>query len=240
MIPIYIDDKEYLIYPKTDYLDAGASGSCYKVYTDDQILTVKLYLSESPLSGEEIFFPDEEILKKFIKLSPYTSPILLSQYLVRDSNGNYIGCARDYIEASSPNTIEALFRLPKKESLSHFQQIEEKLSIFDENGILVDDWNSYNVMLGRIENGDEKLYIFDDSSYMLSSHYRYSNHREFTHLVEDMIEEYLLSYNLDYARPYIIDKLRLSYTPMHFLENLSESSDTLGNGVLQYVKKNRQ
>ena len=103
MVPIYINDREYFIYPKTDFLDAGASGKCYKVWDDDRILTVKLYLNESGLSGEEIFFPDEKMLEKFIQLSPYTSPILLSNYLVRDENGNYIGCARDYIEASSSN-----------------------------------------------------------------------------------------------------------------------------------------
>ena len=237
MVPIYINDKEYFIYPKTDYLDAGASGKCYKVCDDDRILTVKLYLSESGLSGEEVFFPDEETLEKLIQLSPYASPILLSQYLVRDGKGNYIGCARDYIKASSPNTTEAVFQLPKEKALEHFQKIEEKIPIFNENGILLDDWNSYNVMFGRVANGDEKLYVFDDSSYTLSSYHRQSNHHEFTHLIEDMIEEYLLAYNLELVRPYVIDKLRASYTPIHFFENISNHSNTLGEGVLQYAKK---
>ena len=236
MVPIYINDREYFIYPKTDFLDAGASGNCYKVWDDDRILTVKLYLNESGLSGEEIFFPDEKMLEKFIQLSPYTSPILLSNYLVRDENGNYIGCARDYIEASSSNATEAVFQLPKEEALEHFQRIEKKIPIFNENGILLDDWNSYNIMLGRIAGGDEKLYIFDDSSYSLSSYCRPSNRREFTHLMEDMIEEYLLTYGLDRVRPYVVDTLR-AYAPIHFFESVSEHSNTLGEGVLQYAKK---
>lgn len=237
MTPIYINNEEFLINLKTDYLDEGASGKCYKVCDNGRILTVKLYLSESGLNGEEVFFPDEETLEKLIQLSPYTSPILLSHYLVRDKNGNYIGCARDYIEASSLDATDAVFQLPKEEALEHFQRIEDKIPIFDENGILLDDWNSYNIMLGRVANGAETLYVFDDSSYSLSSYYKQSNHREFTHLIEDMIEEYLITYGLERVRPYVIDKLQSSYTPIHFFEDVSERSNTLGEGVLQYAKK---
>lgn len=237
MTPIYINNEEFLINLRTDYLDEGASGKCYKIYTDDKILTVKLYLKEPTLLDDEIFFPNQETLEKFIKLSGYTDPILLSQYLVRDSDGNYIGCAREYIEPSAPNTTEAVFHLPKEKALEQFQKIEEKIPIFDDNDILLDDWNSYNIMLGRIENGEEKLYIFDDSSYIFSSYCKQSNHHEFTHLVEDMIDEYLFAHSLDKVRSSVLDELKASYNPIHFFENISNNSDTLGNGILQYAKK---
>ena len=54
--------------------------------------------------------------------------------------------------------------------------------------------------------------------------------------MEDMIEEYLLTYGLDCVRPYVVDTLR-AYAPIHFFESVSEHSNTLGEGVLQYAKK---
>lgn len=56
MTPIYINNEEFLINLRIDYLDEGASGKCYKIYTDDKILTVKLYLKEPTLLDDEIFF----------------------------------------------------------------------------------------------------------------------------------------------------------------------------------------
>ena len=52
-----------------------------------------------------------------------------------------------------------------------------------------------------------------------------------------MIEEYLIIYGLERVRPYVVDKLRASYTPVHFFEDISNHSNTLGEGVLQYAKK---
>lgn len=235
MIPIYINDEKYVINPSTDYLNEGASGTCYKVRKNDKLLTVKLYRSQPIQNDDEVIFPDENTLEILTQLSTLVDPILLSRFITRDEDGNYTGCARYYIEPTTTDTTKAIFQLPKDVALTHFKKIEEKIPIFDRAGIVVDDWNSYNLMLGKIANGDESLFLFDDSNYFQSSYA--NNYGEFMHLMEDLVEEYLQSLSMNYKQSSIIKELRNSGSPISFFDNISKDCDTLGESVLAYVKK---
>lgn len=235
---IYIDGNEFLIDSK-NYLNEGISGKCYHVSDNDREVVVKLYHPATIFDNDDSYFPSEDLLQKFIQLSPCTRPILLSQFIVRDCNGNYIGCARDYIQPSCDDSVEGIFSLPKEASLQFLQNIQSKIPIFNQHDILLDDWNFYNIMLGKIHEGGEGLYIFDDSNYSFSTNPERINSLEFLHLTENLIELYLLKHQLSNIRPFVIDHLRSSYTPIYFFEEISHSYPTLGEGILQYAKKKK-
>ena len=237
LIPIYINGQEYLLHPTKDFLQSGASGKCYRLKTNSVDLTVKLYHQSSCMFEGLPWVPDENTLNQFINLSSLTSPILLSQYLVRDSDNQYIRCARDYIEKVYDDTVGAIFNLPKDEVFTYFKSIEDKIPFFDEHGVILDDWNTDNVMFGRIHNGPISLFLFDDTNYTTSDHFPCYNFPEFNLLIEDAIEEYLINIKCEEILPYIINDLRNNDNHLYFLKSASYNSDTIGEGILKYSKK---
>ena len=235
---VYIDGEKIAIDTNRDSLGWGINGDSYCVQMGDRLLSVKIYHSEEEPLENLYYYPDEKTLSKFIELAPFVRPILLSQFLVTDEEGHYIGCARDYIEPSYPNTTEALFAIPKEKALQYFYSIEEKIPVFDKNGILLFDWHNGNAMLGTIQQGPEQLYVFDDTCYSMYASRQKNNYIELRRLVESFVDDFLLQNNSDgYIHDIIMQKIYAQYRPLSFLENVSKQQDTLGDGILQYVKK---
>lgn len=234
---VYINGDEFLL-EKKDKLDKNTttSGTCYHLQDGDLDLAVKIYHQEDPMDGEYPWFPEEETLQKFIQLAPYTFPVLLSQYFVRDIQGDYIGCARECIYPSYKNTVNAIFRLPKEQIFPYFQSIQNTIPCFDQASIVLDDWNSYNVMLGKTKTQPTALFVFDDSSYIVSDNDKVNNQFEFDHLIEDLTENYLENISLSNATHYIVEDMRRSRTHLQFLQDITGNHESIGDGVFQYAK----
>ena len=65
-----------------------------------------------------------------------------------------------------------------------------------------------------------------------------NNYIELRRLVESFVDDFLLQNNSDgYIHDIIMQKIYAQYRPLSFLENVSKQQDTLGDGILQYVKK---
>lgn len=234
---VYINGDEFLL-EKKDKLNKNTttSGTCYHLRDGDLDLAVKIYHKEDPMDGEYPWFPEEDMLQKFIQLAPYTFPVLLSQYFVRDIQGDYIGCARECIYPSYKNTVDAIFKLPKEQVFPYFQSIQDTIYLFDQASIVLDDWNSYNVMLGKTMTLPTSLFVFDDSSYSVSDNDKVNNQFEFDHLIEDLTENYLENISLSNATHYIVEDMRRSRTHLQFLQDITDKRDSIGEGVSQYAK----
>ena len=235
---IYINEKQFVLEEK-DKLnkDTTSSGICYHLQDGDLDLAVKIYHKNTILCGQNYpQFPKEDLLQKLIQLAPYTSPVLLSQYFVRDVHGIYIGCAREYIYPAYKNTIDAIFALPKDQIFSYFQSIQDTIPLFNRAGIILDDWNSYNVMLGNTKTLSTSLFVFDDSNYSLSSTAKVNNQFEFDHLIEDLTEEYLETIFLEKTTHYFLDDMKNSRGHLQFLRDITNHHNSIGDGISQYAK----
>lgn len=238
MIYVYIDGEEVAIDTNRDSLGWGVNGDVYRALVGDRLLSVKLYHSHEDFLEGYRYYPDEQTLSKFIELAPSVNPVLLSQFFVTDEEGNYIGCARDYIEPTRSNTTEALFSMPKEQALQYFYAIKEKIPIFTENDVFLFDWHKGNAMLGSVQQGPEQLYVFDDSGYELHSSRKKNNFIELRRLIESFVDDFLLQHQIDgYIRDIIQQDLYAHYHPISFLEDISGQEDSLENGIMQYTKK---
>lgn len=237
---VYIDEKEFVLEEKSRWnkkKNDSTSGVCYHLQEGDFDLSVKIYHKEDPLGEEYPWYPDELSLQKFIQLSPNTYPVLLSQYMVRDFHGEYIGCARECIYPAYENTVDAIFDLPKEHIFPYFQAIQDTIPSFDQAGIVLGDWNSYNVMLGKTRTLPTSLFVFDDSDYTFSNTGFSSNQSEFEHLLEDLVEAYLGHYHLGKKIHSVLDGFNHSKSHMQFLHDISKDTETIGDGVFQYIRK---
>lgn len=235
---VYINEKEFILEEnKKLNKDDTTSGTCYHLQDKELDLSVKIYHKEDSMDGEYPWFPDELALQKFIQLAPNTYPVLLSQYLVRDFHGDYIGCARDCIYPDYENTVDAIFGLSKEQIFPYFQAIQNTIPSFDQAGIALDDWNSYNVMLGKTKSLPTSLFVFDDSNYTVSDTGFSSNQSEFEHLLEDLVEAYLCQYYLGKKIYSVLDGFRHADSHMQFLQDISKNTETIGEGVFQYIRK---
>lgn len=237
---VYINEKEFVLEEKmrlNKKKNDSTSGVCYHLQDEDFDLSVKIYYKKDPLGGDYPWFPDEQVLQKFIQISPNTYPVLLSQYFVRDFHGDYIGCARECIYPSYENTVDAIFDLPKEYIFPYFQAIQDIIPTFDQAGIVLDDWNYYNVMLGKTKTLPVSLFVFDDSNYTISDADFSSNQSEFEHLLEDLVEEYLGHYHLGKKIYSVLDGFRYAKNHIQFLHDISKDTETIGDGVFQYIRK---
>lgn len=238
MIYVYIDGEEIAIDTRRDSLGWGVNGDSYRGLLRDRLLSVKLYHSDEEYMKNYRYYPEEETLSKFIELAPSVKPILLSQFLVTDEDGNYIGCARDYIEPTQSNTTEALFSMPKEQALQYFYAIEEKIPIFAQNDISLFDWHKDNAMLGSVQQGTEQLYVFDDTGYEWHATKKKNNFIELRRLIESFVDDFLLQHHIDgYIRDIIQQDIYAHHHPISFLEDISGQEDSLENGIIQYTKK---
>lgn len=231
---IFINNQKYSI-DKKDFLNDGSSGNCYRLKRGNIDLSVKIYHEEDSWGFGEPWFPDEDTLKKLIKLSPETNPILLSQFLVRDKEGKYIGCAKDYVDDLGLDTLTEVFSQPKDIVVGYLREIQAKVPLFNKAGIILDDWNTDNILFGT-HLGKEGIYVFDDGNYYFSDDTS-SNNLEFDHLIEDLVDNFIPEKNFGKVKPYIFDELHNSSDYLEHLIKLSNNSDTLGEGLLNHAQK---
>lgn len=231
---IFINNQRYSI-DKKNFLNDGASGNCYRLKKENLDLSVKIYHEKDPMGFGEPWFPDEDTLKKLIELSPQTNPILLSQFIVRDENGKYIGCAKDYVDDLGLDTLTEIFSQPKGIIIDYLQEIQEKIPLFHEAGIILDDWNTDNILFGS-HLGKEGIYVFDDGNYYFSDDTS-SNHLEFNHLIEDLVDNFVPEHKFGKAKSYILNEMYNSSDYLEYLIRLSNNSNTLGEGLSNHVQK---
>lgn len=240
MFPIYINNEEYIITDK-HLIDSGSSGTCYHLENQNLNLAVKIYhTSDSRVAKMfgKIVFPDEKVLNKLIDVSAISSPILLSQYVVRDKNGSYIGCARDFIESqySSDDCIQAFFQFPKEKIFSYLQNIQSNISILDTHHIRVNDWIVDNSLFGT-KDGVEGLYIFDDSDYFISDDILDFNYLAFNDFIADFVDGFLVEDSYQSVKPYILRQLDSYSNAVDFLKQVSDSYETIGDGLTFHANK---
>ena len=238
VLPVYIEDKEILIHSTQDFIDEGSTGTCYKVDSELGTLNVKLFNDYFYTYPNSQSISNEEVIKKFQKLAPYTDPILLSKYLVRDSDGTYIGCARDFVEQNDNGSLSStIFHLPTQQVIDCFQILSDKIAIFNAEKIALSDWALYNAMYGHIGNGEDTLYLLDDGDYLYPSHGEKVNDLQLRHLVEDITKDYLSILGFYSIFPNISSDIHASYSPIHFLQGIGDGYSTLSEGAIQYAKR---
>ena len=234
---VYIAGRPEVLDINKDYLSSGLSGRCYRLRRNFQDLTVKIYHKEPIFSDHGSWYPSEEELKKMISFSDYTAPVLLSKYIVRDENSQYIGFARNYIESTCDDVVGAIFEYPKEKILGYLYQIYEVIPILNQADIFVSDWSIQNIMLGKFNNSSEQLYLFDDSNYTIIDNCSDYNYLEFDSLISDFIFSYLNRHSMKRFYPYVFQDDIFRNQPLSYLQQISQNTDTLGEGIFSYCKK---
>ncbi len=238
IIPVYINNQEYHIHPRRDYIGEGSSAWCYKVDSDEGPLCVKIYNEDYLANKLEYQRYNKLVLNTFSKLATYTRPILLSKFLVSDEQGDFIGCAKDFVDKKG--TVRpsiSVFSLPTEEGIDCFRSIKDKIIIFNEMGIALGDWALYNVLYGSVQGDNSELFIVDDGDYQFSKYCWRLNNLQLNHLVEDLTEDYLADYGFQECFPNINSDIHATHCAIQFLEEIGEGHPTLGEGAIQYAKR---
>ena len=175
------------------------TGKAYRLQVGSDLLAVKIYRTNKLYSDEEQdeWFPLEEEVDTFMKLADDVEPILLSRMIVGDEKKDYVGCANYYITEVHGDTRKSIFYMPITKFFECFFDLEEKIPIFTNNFIMLDDWNIDNIKYGIISKDPdrERIYMFDDSNYRLACCSKklltLMNEKCFDNLAIDIVDSYV-------------------------------------------------
>lgn len=163
----------------------NTTGICYHLVTGEEDLAVKIYY-------EGVDYPRQEEIEFFGKFSKEVVPVLISKYPVFDESRNYIGCAAPFIEETQGKAKDILYTMQSEKFLNGMIEIQEKLFVFDRNGIFLSDWGIHNLMIGKGQQIPFGIYLVDDSYYMrVDFDVELHNQQVFYQLIRSIVGHYL-------------------------------------------------
>ncbi len=164
------------------------NGICYQLKTEEEDLAVKIfYLRADRLSEKEI-----EVFKT---IESEVHPIVISKYPVFDTQGQYIGSASSFIhEDVKQESKNRLYQLEKEFLLENLGMIQEKLPIFDQHHILLNNLGIHNLLIGRGTRLPHGIYLINDSYDMLATFdTEFHNQKEFYRFLCSIIKYHLVT-----------------------------------------------
>lgn len=171
----------------------NSSGICYHLKNEDVDWAVKLYY-EKPC--DEKFYPTLGELKVLGEIHEQVIPVIVSEYPVFDSGGDYIGCVAPFIYEPRGKTKEILYQEPLENVLNGLHKIQETIPTFTKYKVVVNDWAIWNMKIGVTKNLEMGMYLFDDSFYEISDASSETieewNQMELSYLIFTMIEQYFV------------------------------------------------
>lgn len=219
---IIIDEKPYTLELKNGKM--GSSGTVYHLKTDSEDLAVKIFHKKSKNNIIEKWYPNIKELNYFIKNRILVDPVILSNHVVLDANGKYIGSSSPYIYTLGNNDL--LYTLPTDFVIANLEKIISSIPKFNELGITLCDWCFQNLIIGSTDGKGPKIYLIDDSFYELNT--PFFNENEINNLIEDIIINhpfFMEHYNLLYV---FFKEFKKAGDYFYYLEKESKGYDNLG------------
>lgn len=219
---IMIDKKTYTLELKDGKM--GSSGTVYHLKTDSEDLAVKIFHKRSINNIIEKWYPNIKELNYFIKNRNLVYPVILSNHIVLDAKGKYIGSSSPYIYASGNNDL--LYTLPTDFVIANLEKIIASIPKFNKLGINLCDWCFQNLIIGSTDGEDTNIYLIDDSFYELTN--PFFNESEINNLIEDIVINhsfFMKNYNL---LPKFLKDLKKTGDYFYYLEKESKGYDNLG------------
>ena len=221
------------------------SGTVYQLNDGKDDLAIKIYRDKpkSKYEIKDIWFPKEESLEYFIKVSEDIYPILLSKSKVLDEEDKYIGCSSYYVTETQGSTKEFIYEMPIDMLFENLYFLKDQIPVISKSKIILEDWRLDNIKYGTITRfpNVERIYSFDDSSYVISD-ISYDeiltiNYQVFDGLANDLLHYFYNQNNVD-SGPYFSFRLSLEAKKQVFeyIEENSKGYNSLKEFLLDYPK----
>ena len=221
------------------------SGTVYQLSDGKDNLAIKIYRDKPKNKYEmkNIWFPKEESLDQFIKVSEDIYPILLSKSKVLDEEDNYIGCSSYYVTETQGSTKEFIYEMPIDMLFENLYSLKKQISVISKARIILDDWRLDNIKYGTITKfpNIERIYSFDDSSYVVSDissdEILNINYQVFDGLANDLLHYFYNQNKLDSGLYFSFRlSLKAKKNTFEYIEKNSRGYNNLKEFLLDYPK----